>query len=362
VLGVVETLSGEAAMPGLGLRDRLATGPVICAEGYLFALEARGYLQAGAFVPEVVLEHPEVVAQLHREFARCGSDVIQAFTYYAHREKLRLIGREHDLEPMNRQALRLARAVAAEHGALMAGNVCNTNVYDPADPATHAEVRGMFTEQIGWAVDEGAEMLICETFGFTGEALIALDVAEATGLASVVTMAQHTSERTRDGDPIETACRKLADAGADVVGLNCARGPWTMLPLLERIRAEVPGHLAALPVPYRTTPEEPAFQVLSDPGCPCPAPHGRPFPTALDPLTCTRYEMAEFARRADALGVGYLGICCGAEPHHVRAMAEALGRTTEAGRYAPDMSKHYALGDDTALKETNRRFAASYSA
>ena len=50
----------------LGLLDRLAQGPVICAEGYLFELERRGVLQAGAFVPEVVLEEPELVAQLHR--------------------------------------------------------------------------------------------------------------------------------------------------------------------------------------------------------------------------------------------------------------------------------------------------------
>ena len=70
------------------LISRLNAGPVICAEGYLFAMERRGYLQAGAFVPEVVLEHPEVVTQLHREFIRSGSDVVQAFTYYGHREKL----------------------------------------------------------------------------------------------------------------------------------------------------------------------------------------------------------------------------------------------------------------------------------
>ena len=38
-------------------------------------MERRGYLQAGAFVPEVVLEHPEVVSQLHREFIRAGSDI-----------------------------------------------------------------------------------------------------------------------------------------------------------------------------------------------------------------------------------------------------------------------------------------------
>ncbi|HTB40442.1 MAG TPA: homocysteine S-methyltransferase family protein, partial [Reyranella sp.] len=68
--------------------QRLAAGPVICAEGYVFELERRGYLQAGAFVPEVVIEHPEVVERLHRDFVHAGSDVVQALTYYVHREKL----------------------------------------------------------------------------------------------------------------------------------------------------------------------------------------------------------------------------------------------------------------------------------
>ncbi len=81
-----------------GLRERVAEGPVICAEGYLFELERRGYLQAGAFVPEAVIDHPQVVEQLHRDFVHAGSDVVEAFTYYAHREKLRLIGREAALE------------------------------------------------------------------------------------------------------------------------------------------------------------------------------------------------------------------------------------------------------------------------
>ena len=52
------------------LIDRLNKGPVLCAEGYLFAIDRRGYLQAGAFVPEVVLENPEVVSQLNREFIK----------------------------------------------------------------------------------------------------------------------------------------------------------------------------------------------------------------------------------------------------------------------------------------------------
>ena len=121
---------------------------MICAEGYLFELERRGYLQAGAFVPEVVLEFPEAVAQLHREFVRAGSDVVQALTYYAHRDKLRMIGKEDVLERLNREALRIARAAAAGQDLLVAGDICNTNVYAPGDPATHTAVRAMFDEQV----------------------------------------------------------------------------------------------------------------------------------------------------------------------------------------------------------------------
>src|SRR5690242_9567757 len=103
---------GSATARGNGasrdLLARLKEGAVICAEGYVFELERRGYLQAGAFVPEVLFEHPEVVEQLHLDFVRAGSDVTQALTYYVHREKLRVIGREKDLAPMNRAALGIA--------------------------------------------------------------------------------------------------------------------------------------------------------------------------------------------------------------------------------------------------------------
>src|SRR5881397_3883511 len=106
----------------LGLLERLVAGPVICAEGYLFEFERRGYLQAGAYVPEIVLEHPDLVAGLHREFVHAGSDVVEAFTYYAHREKMRLIGKEELIEPLNRNALEIAKSVARETGTLAAGD------------------------------------------------------------------------------------------------------------------------------------------------------------------------------------------------------------------------------------------------
>ena len=238
-----------------GIRERLERGDVVLgAEGYLFELERRGYVKSGPFVPEVVLDFPEAVRELHREFLRAGSDVMVAFTYYGHRDKLRSIGREGDLEPLNRHALRLAREVAAEGDALVAGNICNTWVYDPEAPESSGEtVREMYREQVGWAVEEGADFIIAETNDYLGEAAIALEVIQEFGLPSVVTFAS-TSERTIDGYELDEACRRLADKGADVVGLNCSRGPETLLPLLERVRAAVDCHVAALPVPYRTTP------------------------------------------------------------------------------------------------------------
>jgi betaine-homocysteine S-methyltransferase len=338
---------------GQGLLERLDEGPVVCAEGYLFELERRGYLQAGAFVPEVVLEHPEKVAELHREFVHAGSDVVEAFTYYAHREKLRLIGREDVLERINRQALELARDVARETGTLLAGNVCNTNVW--TGPESADAVRAMFDEQIGWAVDAGADFIIGETFSWAGEALAATEAIQATGLPAVITLTPHSDPDMRDGMTVVDACREVEAAGADVVGLNCARGPATMLPLLAEVRAAVSVHVAALPVPYRTHATEPSMQSLRDPMA--DGPDHRAFPTGLDPFTCTRGDIARFTAEALALGVHYLGVCCGAAPHHVRAMAEALGRSPEASHYSADMSKHAYLGTDASLKRENQDYA-----
>lgn len=351
------TTTSTASTAASGFRERLAAGPLVAAEGYLFELERRGYLQAGAFVPQVVLDHPERVTALHEEFVHAGSDVVEAFTYYAHREKLRLIGAEHLLEPMNKQALTLASDVARARGALLAGNVCNTNVFDPADPASHDLVRDIFTEQVGWAAEAGADFIIAETISWAGEAQIALEVIQAAGLPSVVMLVPHKEPDMRDGGTVAEVCRRLADNGADVVGLNCSRGPATMLPLLEQVTAAVTDTpIAALPVPYHTTPEYPTMQSLRDPEAEAFLPEGRPFPTALDPFTASRYEIAAFTKAARLLGVSYLGVCCGAGPHHIRSMAEALGRTPPASAYSPDMTKHAYFGTAGTLKERNQQF------
>jgi betaine-homocysteine S-methyltransferase len=319
--------------------QRLADGVVIGAEGYVFELERRGYIKAGPYVPEVILDAPDALRQLHREFLRAGADVMVALTYYAHREKLKDVGRDGQLEELNRQAVQIANEIAAEGGALVAGNICNTWSYDPADPMRSGEVvREQYREQLGWAVEEGVDFVIAETNDFVGEALIGLEVCQELGLPAMVTFASVQEATTYDGYGYVEACQVLADHGAAVVGLNCSRGPATMLPLLERIRAAVDIPIAAQPVPYRTDAATPAFESLIS------ADGQRAFPIALEPFAHTRFELAEFARQAADLGVGYVGICCGGAPHYVRAMAEALGRQTPASRYSPALDLHPVLG------------------
>jgi len=156
----------------------------------------------------------------------------------------------------------------------------------------------------------------------------------------------------RDGPtPMET-CVELEQRGADVVGMNCFRGPTTMMPYLKEIRAAVSCQVAALPIPYRTTEKEQTFFNLSDlHGCTCPSPHGRTFPTALDPLYMNRYEVGQFAEEAHALGINYLGVCCGASPMLIRQVAEAVGKKPPASRYSENMANHFMYGDNPQIAE-----------
>ena len=299
------------------LQQRLDDGGVLCAEGFLFEVERRGYMASGAFVPEVALENPDALMSLHRDFQHAGSDVVQAFTYNGHREKMRVLGKEHLLEPLNRAALQIAGQVAKSPpegmANLLAGNISNTNLWHPTDKKAQAEVRAMFDEMIGWAALEKADIIVGETFYYAGEAYCALEAIQAAGLPAVITIACMSGDKMRDDISIVDTCKELAARGADVVGMNCFRGPATMMPHIRQIRAAVDNcHIAALPVTFRTTEEHPTFFNLpdDDPHCACHSPHGRPFPTALDPLYVNRYEIREFAEEAWKLGVRYLGVCC----------------------------------------------------
>ena len=64
--------------------------------------------------------------------------------------------------------------------------------------------------------------------------------------------------------------------------------------------------------------------------------------------------MAEFAKDCVEKKINFIGICCGAEAHHVREMAVAIGKKPISMKYMPDMKKHFHHGTDKSLKKVNK--------
>ncbi len=296
-----------------GILERLSEGVVLGDGGYLLELEKRGRVRAGPFTPEVALNNPESLLELHREFRDAGADVLQALTFYASRDKLATVGMGERVEELNRAAVRIAKQAAGDR-CLVAGNLSLTWMYEPNDKAAADRVRKTFDEQLDVQVAEGVDFIIGETFSFLGEALLAVERAKKTKLPVMVTICFENEDITTDGKSAAEVARALADAGADVVGINCLRSPEHTLPLMAEMRRAVPGYIGCQPVAYRTTHTHRDFTSL-------PA-----FPDQLEPYQLTRREMAEYAVKARELGVNYIGACCGAVATHIREMARALGK------------------------------------
>ena len=324
-----------------GILERLGEGVVLGDGGYILELERRGYVQAGPYTPEVAIEHPEALRQLHQEFLRAGADVLQALTFYASKEKLGTAGYADQVEAINREAVRIANDVAGDQ-ALVAGTLCLTWMYDPKDRGSRTVVRRLFDEQIAVQGAEGVDFFIGETFTFLEEARQCLHAIKAAGYPAMITFTLRGSE-TAEGVPIGEAARTLVGDGADIVGANCGRDPERMLPLVEIMRKATPGYVAAQPIGFRTRDDLPNFTQLPE------------FPLALDPLTLSRAEMGAYATHARALGVNYIGSCCGSVAHHVRAMAEALGRHPPASAKSASLDRHPGIQKSRTLEEMTGR-------
>jgi betaine-homocysteine S-methyltransferase len=324
--------------------EKLGKDPVIGDGGTIFELERRGYVSAGPFTPEAVLDHPDAVKQLQIDFARAGAEVLQACTYYAHEEKLKVIGLTSALKEINSQAVKIARQVADQYNTLVAGNICNTWAYEPGNTSTHLETRRQFDKQIRYQTDQGVDFFIAETIEYLGEAEIALEAIRSSGLPAMITLGFKRDDKTLEGIQLETSFKTLEDKGADIVGINCFCDPERVLPLAKRVRDAVKCFIATQPVAYRCSNERPYFQIQEF--------NGRiAFPLDLDPFVLTRGEMATYALEAQKIGINYIGACCGAAPHHIRAMAEALGRTVPASKYSPQLEMHTIIGDPAHIKE-----------
>jgi len=301
--------------------------------GFVFQLEKRGYVKAGPWTPEATVEHPEAVRQLHRDFLRAGSDVMQAFTFYASEDKLlnrgNQAGKKIGVDAINREAAKLARDVAAEGGALTLGGLSQCPSY--LTGKGKASVQEEFRKQVKVFVEENLDFLLCEYFEHIEEMEWAIEVCKESGKPVAANMCIGPEGDMHGISAAECAIR-MARAGADVVGVNCHFDPFVSLEALRRMKngldaAGLKPYLMCQPLAYHT-PDAGKQGFIDLPE----------FPFGLESRILTRWDMHRYAREAWELGVRYIGGCCGFEPYHIRALAEELA--PERGRLPPGADKH----------------------
>jgi len=304
-------------------------GVVLGDGGYLIELERRGWVASGSerekvgtgkgsgqFTPEVAIEHPDALRELHREFLNAGSEVLQALTFFGTREKLNRAGYGQQTEAINNAAVRVARDVAGGK-ALVAGSVSRTQLFEREGPFAGGHVRDLISEQVRLLVDAGVDFLILETFFHLEEMLIAIECSRTSGLPIVATMTfRPTLSQCSDGHSSADCARAMVDAGAAVVGVNCEQEPERILAIVREMRKAVDVPLAAQPAAFRTTDAMPCFTRLPQ------------FPDEMEAIQLPRSAFQSFAEKAKTEGIEFLGGCCGCNAAYIHAMARGLSKAS----------------------------------
>ncbi len=246
---------------------------------------------------ELCLSAPDMVRQIHQDYAKAGAEILETNTFGATRPRLAAYGVAEKLGDINRAAVRLARE--ASGGAFVAGAMGPLGVrIEPLGPTLFAEARAFFREQIEALVEGGADLLILETFGNLDELREAVLAAREVAGESLPVVAQVTIDdfgRLTRGTDTETFTRTMDGWPVDAIGLNCSVGPKVALETIERMMGFSSKPMSAMPnagSPQRV--------------------EGRSI------YLCSPEYMAQYARRLLWAGVKIVGGCCGTTPEHIR--------------------------------------------
>src|SRR5688572_15953548 len=264
-------------------------------------LYARGIFLNRSF-DELNLTQPDLVAEVHKEYARAGADVIETNTFGANRVKLGAFGLADRVHAINVQGAKIARHGAREQ-AYVAGAIGPLGIrIEPWTKTGVDEAEEYFREQVRALCEGGVDLFILETFRDVNE--IGAAIRAVRSLCQLPIVAQMTTEEdgnSLDGVAPETFVPDLEARGADVVGLNCSVGPAAMLEALERMARVAHVKLAAQPNAGKPREIEGRNLYLSSPD-----------------------YMASYARRFINAGVRLVGGCCGTTPEHIRAIKVAV--------------------------------------
>lgn len=258
------------------------------------------------------LENPDAVRAAHVAYAEAGARLLTTNTFGGTRPRLDMHGLGDRLAEVNRNAARIARSVADEHGLLVAGDLGPTGeLLAPLGTMTLEEAQALFAEQLTALVEGGIDLVLIETLSDLGEADAALAAARevAPHLPVAVTMSFDTNVRTMMGVRPGDAVKHLAAAGADAVGANCGRGPDEM----EIIAAEM----------LEARPSDLLLIAQSNAGLPQVV--GDHFE-----YDATPGDLAAHAARLADLGIDLVGGCCGSTPAHIAAMGATFATFARA--------------------------------
>lgn len=263
---------------------------------------------------ELVLRAPDLVRDVHAAYVKAGAEVIETNSYGANRAKLAQYGLEAQVVDINRRAAEIARSAAGDD-RLVAGAIGPLGVrLEPYGPTSRAEARAWFTEQALALHSGGADCFVLETFSDLEEIEQAILGARdaAPGVPIIAQMTVGPDLRTAYGASPEDIVRALERWGANVVGLNCAVGPQTILEAIERMAAVATVKLSA----------QPNAGLPRDVG-------GRNMYMA------SPEYMATYARHLIQAGAKVIGGCCGTTPEHIHAICEGVRPLSPRHAHSP---------------------------
>jgi homocysteine S-methyltransferase len=273
---------------------------------------------------ELNLTNPAAVADIHREYIEAGAQLIIANTFGANRFKLTKHGLEKQVADINRAGVELARrAVSASFkDVLVAGDVGPLGVrIAPYGRVQPDAARAAFAEQIDALCSAGADLIVIETMSDLYEIKEAIKAARETCTLPVVASVTFTrDDRTILGDDPAKVARILAEAGADVIGVNCSGGPAQLLRILKAMRAAVTTRADT-----QVRPNQPYFWVKPNAGWPEQVGGRIMYPADEE-------YFGEYALSFREAGASVVGGCCGTTPAHIASMRRALA---SAGAPAP---------------------------
>jgi len=288
------------------LRDLIAARGCALFDGAMGTMLQNAGLEAGESGERWNLDRAEAVAEIHRGYAAAGSVLVTTNTFGGTAPRLAAAGLEDRVAEVNAAAVRIARSVADEFGALVAGDVGPTGeLIEPLGTLSAAEAQAIFAEQIEALAGAGADLILGETLSDLAEAEAALAATRdvAPDLPVMVTMSFDTNLRTMMGVRPGDAVTRLAAAGADAVGANCGRGPEEMEVIAAEMAQARTGDLLLVAQSNAGLP-----QVVGD--------HFE--------YDATPGDLAAHAGRLAGLGIDLVGGCCGSTPGHIAAMDDVL--------------------------------------